>query len=139
MRGNLCFPLGRVTECMREHEQALHYAREVADTMSEARALSGLGDASYSSGRMRTAYGYFRRCVELARTHGHLDIEAANSYMIAWCRVYLNEVSNGASEARAAVAEERRNDAGSETAMRGGEGDRVGARLAPMRAALLAD
>ena len=104
MRGNLCFPLGRVTECMQEHEQALRYARQAADTMSEARALSGLGDASYSRGRMRTAYDYFRRCLHLAREHGYLDIEAANSYMIAWCRVYLNEVKDGAKEAREAVA-----------------------------------
>lgn len=104
LRGNLCFPLGKVAECMREHELALRYAREVADTMSEARALGGLGDASYSSGRMRTAFEYFRRCVELARANGHLDIEAANCYMIAWCRSYLNEVRTGASEARAAVA-----------------------------------
>jgi len=103
LRGNLCFPLGRVTECMREHEQALHYARQVADTMSEARALSGLGDAAYSSGRMRTAYEYFQRCVQLARLHGHIDIEASNSYMIAWCRVYLNQVRTGADEARAAT------------------------------------
>jgi predicted ATPase/class 3 adenylate cyclase len=104
LRGNLCFPLGRVAECMREHEQALVYARQVADTTSEARALGGLGDAAYSSGRMRTAYEYFRRCVDLARLHGHVDIEASNAYMIAWCRVYLNDVRTGADEARAAVA-----------------------------------
>ena len=104
LRGNLCFPLGRVAECMQEHEKALHYAREVADTMNEARALGGLGDASYSSGRMRTAYDYFGRCVELSRRHGYLEIEAANYYMIAWCRLYMNEVKEGAAEAQAAVS-----------------------------------
>jgi tetratricopeptide (TPR) repeat protein len=103
LRGNLYFPLGRVTECMQEHEKALHYAREVADTMNEARALSGLGDAAYSSGRMRTAYDYFQRCVELARQHGYSEIEAGNYYMLAWCRMYMNEVREAAAESRAAV------------------------------------
>ncbi len=103
LRGNLYFPLGRVTECMQEHEKALHYAREVADTMNEARALSGLGDAAYSSGRMRTAYDYFQRCVELSRQHGYSEIEAGNYYMLAWCRMYMNEVREAAADARAAV------------------------------------
>ena len=103
LRGNLYFPLGRVAECMEEHEKALHYAREVADTMNEARALSWLGDASYSSGRMRTAYDYFQRCVELARQHGYSEIEAGNYYMLAWCRMYMNEVRESAADARAAV------------------------------------
>jgi len=104
LRGNLCFPLGRVAECMKEHEKALHYAGEVADTENEARALSGLGDAAYSSGRMRTAHDYFRRCVELSRRHGYVAIEASNGYMIAWTRLYMNEVREGAAEARAAVS-----------------------------------
>jgi len=89
---------------MEEHEKALLFAREVADTENEARALSGLGDASYSSGRMRTAYDYFQRCVELARQHGYREIEAGNYYMLAWCRLYMNEVKESAHEARAAVA-----------------------------------
>ncbi len=104
LRGNLCFPLGRVAECMKEHEKALKYAGEVADTENEARALSGLGDASYSSGRMRTAHNYFRRCVDLARKHGYVAIEASNGYMIAWTRLYMNEVRQGAVEAREAAS-----------------------------------
>ena len=103
LRGNLYFPLGRVAECMDEHEKALHYADEVADTENKARALSGLGDASYSSGRMRTAHDYFGRCVELSRRHGYVAIEAANCYMVAWTRLYVNEVREGAAESREAV------------------------------------
>ncbi|MDX1433378.1 MAG: tetratricopeptide repeat protein, partial [Gammaproteobacteria bacterium] len=104
LRGNLHFPLGNVAECLQEHEQALHYAREVDDSKSEARALSGLGDAYYSSGRMLTAHEYFRSCVELSRQHGFLEIEAGNYYMIAWTRLYMNEVRTAADEAREAVS-----------------------------------
>lgn len=104
LRGNLYFPLGNVTACMEEHEKALQFAREVADTKNEARALSGLGDASYSSGRMRTAHDYFRRCVELSRQHGYVEIEAGNLYMIAWTSLYMNEVRRGLTEAREAVS-----------------------------------
>lgn len=104
LRGNLYFPLGNVSACVEQHERALHFAGEAADTESEARALGGLGDAAYSNGRMRTAYGYFRRCVELSRRHGYVDIEAANCYMIAWTRLYMNEVREGAADAREAVS-----------------------------------
>jgi class 3 adenylate cyclase/tetratricopeptide (TPR) repeat protein len=104
LRGNLYFPLGKVTACMEEHEKALQFARDVADAENEARALGGLGDAAYSSGRMRTAYDYFRRCVELSRQHGYVEIEAANCYMVAWTRLYLNEVREGARQARETVS-----------------------------------
>ncbi len=104
LRGNLYFPLGNVVACMQEHEKALQFAREAADTKNEARALSGLGDASYSSGRMRTAHDYFRRCVELSRQHGYVEIEAGNLYMIAWTSLYMNEVRRGLTEAREAVS-----------------------------------
>jgi class 3 adenylate cyclase len=104
LRGNLYFPLGNVVACMEEHKKALHYAGEVADTENEARALGGLGDAAYLSGRTRTALGYFRRCVELSRQHGYAEIEAGNGYMIVWARLYENEVRAALPEAREAVS-----------------------------------
>ncbi|NIR58052.1 MAG: hypothetical protein GWO02_00290, partial [Gammaproteobacteria bacterium] len=45
------------------------------------------------------------------REHGHVDIEAANYYMLAWCRVYENELQESAAEARAAVSLAQRVDA----------------------------
>jgi tetratricopeptide (TPR) repeat protein len=104
LRGNLHFPLGNVTECLEEHEKALHYAREAADAKSEARALSGLGDASYLGGRMRTAHEYFRRCIDLSRQHGYAEIEAGNYYMLAFTHLYFNEVREALQEALYAVS-----------------------------------
>lgn len=48
LRGNLCFPLGRLVECMKEHERALNCARAANWPEMEARALGGLGDAEYA-------------------------------------------------------------------------------------------
>jgi tetratricopeptide (TPR) repeat protein len=69
LRGNLFFPLGNIAGCREAHEQALDYAQRASSTDLEARALSGLGDAEYNRGRMITANGYFRRCVELAASN----------------------------------------------------------------------
>ena len=52
---------------------------------------------------MRTAYDYYRRCVELCREHGYLEIEAGNFYMLAWCRLYLNEAREAMAEVGAAI------------------------------------
>jgi class 3 adenylate cyclase/tetratricopeptide (TPR) repeat protein len=83
MRGNVLFPLGRAEECRAAHQRALELAVETGSTETEASAHSGLGDASYMAGRMRTAGHHFRRAVELARTHGYTRVEVSNLYMIA--------------------------------------------------------
>jgi predicted ATPase/class 3 adenylate cyclase len=103
LRGNLYFPLGNVTGCLEEHEKALEYAQQAGDTESEARALSGLGDAHYSRGRMRTALGYFRRCVALSKQHNYLQIAVGNQYMVAWTRFYINEVKESLADALEAI------------------------------------
>jgi class 3 adenylate cyclase/tetratricopeptide (TPR) repeat protein len=92
LRGSLYFPLGNIEGCMREHETALAIAREAGQAECEANALSGLGDAYYSQGRMITALDYYRRCVDLSQAHGFGRIEFSNRYMIGWNRLYLNEI-----------------------------------------------
>jgi class 3 adenylate cyclase/tetratricopeptide (TPR) repeat protein len=112
-RGNLYFPLGNFEGCLEEQQKAIAYAREVGAADSEARALSGLGDAYYSQGRMITALDYFQRCVALCRQHGFGRIEVGNRYMVAWNRVYRNELQGsledalGACEAAALVGHRR--------------------------------
>ena len=103
LRGNLYFPLGNVDGCLEEHEKALHYAQQAGDAENEARALSGLGDAHYSRGRMRTALDYFRRCVALSRKHEYVQISVGNQYMVAWTLFYINEVRDALKDAIAAV------------------------------------
>ena len=102
-RGNLFFPLGNIDGCLEQHRLALEFATKAASPECEARALSGLGDAYYSRGRMVTALDYFRRCIAICREHGFGRIEVGNQYMVAWNRVYLNEVGGALDDALAAV------------------------------------
>jgi tetratricopeptide (TPR) repeat protein len=104
LRGNLYFPLGRLQECLREHEFALDLARKADVPELEARALGGLGDAEYARGRMASAHRYFSRCVELSKTHGSGRVEVANLAMVAYTEVFLNDISGALSTATAAIA-----------------------------------
>jgi class 3 adenylate cyclase/tetratricopeptide (TPR) repeat protein len=103
LRGNLCFPLGRLVECLHEHERALNCAQTVNWPEMEARALGGLGDAEYARGRMASAYRHFSRCAELSRASGAGRIEVANLSMVAHTQVYLNDFSGALATTQAAV------------------------------------
>ena len=104
LRGNLCFMLGRLAACREQHERALDDARRLASPELEARALGGLGDAAYAEGRMITAHGCFRACVELARRHGFGRIEVANLSMVAITRYYAIDLAGMLDDALAAIA-----------------------------------
>ncbi len=103
LRGNLYFPLGDGEACRDAHGKALEYARRAGSPQLEAQALGGLGDAEYVRGRMRTANGYFRRCVELCRRQDLVEVEAANLSMVAHTRMYLNELREAAADALASA------------------------------------
>src|SRR5215218_400463 len=66
LRGNLCFPIGRLDDCLQQHGQALEYAKQAGSLELEARALGGIGDAHFAACRMVTAYQYFDRCTAIA-------------------------------------------------------------------------
>ena len=101
-RGNLYFAQGKVSECHAEHQAALAFAREIGDAECEARALSGLGDAQYAQGRMLTALGHFRSCVELSEQAGLVRVAVPNRAMAGHCLLYKNELDSALSEVRAA-------------------------------------
>jgi class 3 adenylate cyclase/tetratricopeptide (TPR) repeat protein len=103
LRGNLYFPAGRVDDCHAQHELALEFAREAGSKEWEARALGGLGDASYLAGRMRAACENFRKCVELCQELGLGRIEVANRSMVGWSRMYLNELREACADGLAAA------------------------------------
>ncbi|MDJ1159517.1 adenylate/guanylate cyclase domain-containing protein [Chelatococcus sp. SYSU_G07232] len=104
LRGNLHFPLGRLDDCRHEHEAALAAARSAGLPELEARALGGLGDAEYVRGRMVTAHGHFRECVDLARRLGLGRIEVANLAMLGWTRWHFDPSGEVLDEGQAAVA-----------------------------------
>jgi tetratricopeptide (TPR) repeat protein len=103
LRGNLCFPLGDIDGCLREHRFALSFARQAGSLELEARALGGLGDAEYARGHMRAAHDHFRRCVDLSREHGFGRIEVANLSMVAHTYSYLNDFTAAKETGLAAV------------------------------------
>jgi class 3 adenylate cyclase/tetratricopeptide (TPR) repeat protein len=98
LRGNIYFPLGNLDGCLEQHELALQEAQKAGSREYEARALGGLGDAHYLRGRMRTANGHFRRCVDLCREHGFGRVEVANRHMCGWSGMYLNELEQAVED-----------------------------------------
>ena len=99
-RGNLYFSQGRTAECDAQHVLALQYAEQCGDPESQARALSGLGDARYAQGRMGSALEYFRRCVALCEAQ--IRIAAPNRCMIGHCLWYENQIPAAIAEAQSA-------------------------------------
>lgn len=103
LRGNVYFPQGRLNECRDENEKALVLSRQAGSVEGEATALSGLGDAYYLAGRMRTASEQFRACVALCQQHGLRRVEVANRHMIGWTRLHLLEFAEAETDALAAI------------------------------------
>ncbi len=101
-RGNLYFARGDIAACRSEHHAALACARSLDDPMWEARALSGLADADYADGRMRSALACFEQCVELCAAHGLTRVAIPNHVLIGFCRSYLMEFDAGIGHIEAA-------------------------------------
>ena len=91
LRGNLCFPLGRLDACMQAHEQAHHYALQAQSHVEIARALSGLGDAYYQRGSMVTARKHFAQCIKEARDHDLVGVLLSNLPMLAITHTYCGD------------------------------------------------
>jgi len=101
-RGNVLFARGDVAGCRAAHETALVCAKQIGDVAWEARAVSGLADASYATARMRTAFKRFSECVALCDAHGLTRIKIPNLAMAGHCRIYLTEFDAGIASMEAA-------------------------------------
>ncbi|MCB1474750.1 MAG: AAA family ATPase [Rhodobiaceae bacterium] len=103
LRGNLVFPLGEFERCREEHQSALAYAEKVGSVEYRARALGGLGDAFYCSGRLQTSHHYLEQCLKLAEENGLGSIEV--SYLIMRCDTFMfrTELENAWKDARRAA------------------------------------
>ena len=98
LRGNIHFPRSELDECLRAHEQALHFAAEARSPLDEARAMGGLGDAWYQRGRMRRAEEYFAGCVDRARRHGALGLVLSYAPMLAATRAFCGRLNEALQE-----------------------------------------
>jgi class 3 adenylate cyclase/tetratricopeptide (TPR) repeat protein len=101
-RGNICFAQGDAAACLAEHQAALAAAERSDSPEWRARALSGLGDAHYSSCRMLTALKAFEDCVALCDAHGYGRIALPNRVMIGHCMIYLQRASDAVATVEAA-------------------------------------
>jgi class 3 adenylate cyclase/tetratricopeptide (TPR) repeat protein len=103
LRGNLCFPQGDFTGCLREHTRTLELARRAQAAELEALALGGLGDGEYMVGRMVSARNFFNSCIELCQRHGFGRIDVANRPMAAFTRFFSGDVRGALVDADDAI------------------------------------
>ena len=98
LRGNIHFPRSELDECLRAHQQALHFAEEARSPLDEARALGGLGDAWYQRGRMLRAEEHFAGCVDRARRHGAVGLVLSYAPMLAATRAFCGRLDEALRE-----------------------------------------
>jgi tetratricopeptide (TPR) repeat protein len=101
-RGSLNFARGDIAACRAEHHAALACARSLSDPGWEARAVSGLADADYADGRMKSALAQFEQCVLLCTVHGLMRVAIPNRVLIGFCRGFLVEFDKGVADIEAA-------------------------------------
>ena len=103
MWAGLYFFRGDAEACLEKSLESLNCAREAGSHEDESRALSALGDAEYSRGRLSSAYHYFDQCIHLAREHGFGRVIAVNMSMRAVSSQWLNDVESCAADSRAGL------------------------------------
>jgi DNA-binding SARP family transcriptional activator len=108
LRGNLCFPLGRFDACQQAHEQAHRFGLQAQSPLEIARALGGLGDASYQRGRIVTARAQFEQCIQEARANDLVGVLVANLPMLAITQAYCGDIAASRENYRAALDLARR-------------------------------
>lgn len=91
-RAAIHFVAGDLDNCLAQHEAALRCAEAAQDPEWRASAHSGLGDAYYARGHMRSALENLRRCLELAEENGLGRIVVNNQFMVGNVLRYQNEL-----------------------------------------------
>ena len=103
LRGNIYFPLGKMEQCLAEHQTSLEFAQKARSTVDEARAEGGLCDAYYMRGQMRAAHQHVESCIELCREHGFEVIETAYLPMRATTHLYALRFAEALEDCRLAL------------------------------------
>jgi len=92
LRGSLHFVAGDAPECRRYHEQARELARAAGDSECEAQALSGLADALYAQGKLRSAHAAFLRCLDICERLGLTRFSLMNHCMVALIDAHFGRI-----------------------------------------------
>ena len=90
-RGNLYFAQGDAQACGVQHERSREFAQRAGDPECEAQAWSGVGDAHYAQGRMRSAHDAFSRCVAICDREGLARFAMMNNAMIAIVETWVGD------------------------------------------------
>lgn len=93
-RATFHFSAGDIDNCLAQNEAALRCAERAQDPEWRASAHSGLGDAYYARGQMRSALENIQRCVELAEQNGLGRIVFGNRFMVGNLLRYQNELGD---------------------------------------------
>jgi class 3 adenylate cyclase/tetratricopeptide (TPR) repeat protein len=102
LRGNVLFPMGRMTEMLASTQTAIAHAEKADSNRILIGCFSNLGDANYMNGAMRTAVGFYSNAIEIARAEGANRDLAANLHGRAAARLHLAEVRQSRSDAQEA-------------------------------------
>ncbi len=108
LRGNLNFVLGRWEQCEDAHENALRTAREAGSIEAEILALSGVGDAAFGRGRIRTAHEHFIQCKERAGEHALYRIETTSEVMSGWTWFFQMNIHQSLESTAAGIERARK-------------------------------
>lgn len=93
-RATFHFSAGDIDNCLAQNEAALRCAEKAQDPEWRASAHSGLGDAYYARGQMRSALENFQLCLELAEQNGLGRIVFGNRFMVGNLLRYQNELGD---------------------------------------------
>ena len=102
LRGSLHFSAGAAGECRRHHERALALAHQAGDAECEAQALSGVADALYAQGQMRSAQSAFRRCLDICERAGLTRLMPMNRCMVAIVDALFGRIDSALAQFRGA-------------------------------------
>ncbi|NOX76887.1 MAG: serine/threonine protein kinase [Gammaproteobacteria bacterium] len=91
LRGALYLMRGDINASTQQQKTALGYARQSGLPKSQARVLSGLGDAHYVAGRMLSAHQALAESRQLCEQHALGKGELANCFMTDAARIYQNQ------------------------------------------------
>ena len=102
-RATFHFSAGDIDNCLAQNEAALRCAERAQDPEWRASAHSGLGDAYYARGQMRSALENFRLCMDLAEQNGLGRIVFGNRFMVGNLLRYQNELGDALAMVNDAV------------------------------------
>ena len=103
LRGNIYFPLGDAERCILSHQAAVEVAKRLGYPEAEARAMSGIADAHFVSGKMISAEKAYNDCVTIAEHHGLNAVTLSNVSLRGHMRLYLCRIKEAEEDSRRAV------------------------------------